>query len=56
MNHYVIFILCKKNEVIKTWSSTDWFADRVKAMEMAQTVVRNTQNSEYTVYYKIMCK
>lgn len=56
MRHYVTFILCKDSEIIKIWDSTDHFDDRVKAMEMAQTLVRNVQNSGYTIYYRIIYK
>lgn len=56
MRYFVTFILCKNGEIIKTWDSSDHFVERVKAMEMAQTLVRNTQNSGYSIYYRIMGK
>jgi hypothetical protein len=53
MRYYVTFILCKNGEILRLWNSSDRFAERVKAMEMAQTLVRNIQDSGYSIYYKI---
>ena len=36
------------------WTSTDKFDDKLAAMLMAQTIVRNSQNSPFTIYYKIL--
>ena len=54
MYHYVNFLLCKNCTIIQSWDSTDRFMEKEKAMEMAQTIVRNLQDSGYKIYYRIM--